>query len=75
MSGIIESVFFGKKGPTDEEVAARRLQSAKESEIRKKENRENRRRASTAKTLAGSATRQGSLFPSDFAPAGSEQLG
>lgn len=73
MGGLIESVF-GKKGPTEEEKAAKRLQSAKESEVRKKEERQGRRLASVAKTQTASQ-RGGSLFPSDFAPGGSTQLG
>lgn len=51
-----------------------RLQSAQSEQIRRRENREKRRRASVAKTLAG-ANRQGSLFPSDFAPSSPTTLG
>lgn len=66
--------FTSDKGPSKEEKAAKRLQSAKEQEVRRRESRENRRRASTAKTLTASQ-RGGSLFPSDFASSGSTTLG
>lgn len=74
MSNVIADVFgFGDEGPTEKERAAKRLQAAKASEVRKRESRESRRRASQAKTLAASQ-RGGSLFPSDFAPRGSTSL-
>lgn len=72
MSNVVEALF--KSGPTSEEREAKRLQSAEAQVTRRKEARENRRRASTAKTLAGSG-REGSLFPSDFAPSVSARLG
>lgn len=72
MSNVISSIF--DKGPSKEEKAARKLQEAKAFEIRRRETRENRRRASTAKTLS-TAQFGGSLFPSDFAPSSSTRLG
>lgn len=72
--GDIVSAIFGKQGPSEEEEAARRLQGAKSLELRRKEERENRRLASVAKTQTA-IQRSGSLFPSDFAPGGSLDLG
>lgn len=72
MSNIVESLFGS--GPSEEEKAAKRLQQAETQQTRRRGAAENRRRASTAKTLAG-ANRQGSLFPSDFAPSAPTKLG
>ncbi len=74
MSGVVDAIFGGDKGPTEEEKAARRLQAVESQETRRREAKENRRRASTAKTVAGTQ-RQGSLFPSDFAPSVPSRLG
>lgn len=74
MSDVFKDLFGGSSEATGKEAAALRLQSAKESEVRRAESRENRRRASTAKTLTASR-RGGSLFPSDFAPSTSSRLG
>lgn len=56
------------------EFKRQRFQAAQSEQIRRRENREKRRRASVAKTLAG-VERQGSLFPSDFAPSSPSTLG
>lgn len=72
MAGIFASSIEG--GETVERLAARRAEEAKAQEVRRAEIQENRRRASTAKTLTASR-RGGSLFPSDFAPSTSSSLG
>lgn len=74
MSDVFNDLFGGSSKATGKEAAALRLQAAKESEVRRADARENRRRASTAKTLTASR-RGGSLFPSDFASSGSLSLG
>lgn len=77
MSDIAKSLFgdalFGGR-ESDKDKAAKRLQQAETQQTLRRAAAENRRRASTAKTLAG-ANREGSLFPSDFAPSAPTKLG
>ena len=74
MSNVLEAVFGGPEGPSRQEREAQKLQAFEAAATRRRQTKERRRQASTAKTLAG-ANRQGSLFPSDFAPSVPSGLG
>lgn len=73
MGGAISNLF-GAGDISGEQKRQKKLMDAQAAELRREENKAARNRAGRTRVLS-SQQRGASLFPSDFAPTGSNQLG